>query len=218
MPGTEWTRIRLIVGLGNPGTEYESSRHNIGFMLIDRFLERMPKGFEKIHSCSSFHWHGNYAGKSLVLQKPMTYMNLSGEAVSALMRSEQLTPEEILVVYDDMDLPLGKLRIRTSGGCGGHNGIRSIIECLGTEAFPRMRIGIGKMANGKGSADFVLSHFSEEEQTVCDKVFSAAADALILGLRRGIAMAMNQFNSLDFTPETAKKTDEINMTETTSKI
>jgi len=130
-----------------------------------------------------------------------TYMNLSGDAVSALMRREGIEPGEIAVVYDDMDLELGRIRIRRSGSSGGHNGIKSIIGRLGTEAFPRIRIGIGHGESGHGGADFVLSGFNEKEQPVCDRVIEAAADALILMLRRGSTAAMNVYNSQDYSEE-----------------
>lgn len=190
--------IRLIVGLGNPGEEYDRTRHNMGFMLIDRLLEKMPKdSFRENHQYESRFWKGVYAGRSLILQKPLTYMNLSGNAAVPLARSEKIAPEEILVVHDDMDIPLGRIRIRKNGSSGGHNGIKSLIQGLGVESFPRMRIGIGKMSNGRGSADFVLSKFEGPDWELCSKVLDAATDAVILMLRRGIQCAMNQYNPMD---------------------
>lgn len=151
-PGNDFTRCLLIAGLGNPGEEYSGTRHNMGFMVVDRLLAKLPKNFEAVHGCSSRYWRGTYAGRTLLLQKPETYMNLSGDAVSALMRREGIEPGEIAVVYDDMDLELGRIRIRRSGSSGGHNGIKSIIGRLGTEAFPRIRIGIGHGESGHGGA------------------------------------------------------------------
>ena len=139
-PGNDFTRCLLIAGLGNPGEEYSGTRHNMGFMVVDRLLAKLPKNFEAVHGCSSRYWRGTYAGRALLLQKPETYMNLSGDAISALMRREGIEPGEIAVVYDDMDLELGRIRIRKNGSSGGHNGIKSIIGRLGTEAFPRIRI------------------------------------------------------------------------------
>lgn len=218
MPNHDFSGIRLIVGLGNPGEEYVRSRHNAGFAMIDAFLEKAPKSnFAKIHGCKSFYWRGAYAGKPLFLQKPWTYMNLSGEAVALLANSEQIQPEEIMVVYDDMDLPLGKLRIRKNGGSGGHNGINSIIDCLGTENFPRLRFGIGKMENGRGSAGFVLSEFTEEEKPLFEKVRNAAADAMILCLRRGISMAMNVYNAKDFAETEEEKSGKAAESEETKQ-
>ena len=144
MPGKELGSRVLIVGLGNPGTEYQDTRHNVGFMVLDHLMQRLPKkNFELIHGCSSHYLKGTYAGRSLFLQKPETYMNLSGEAVISLMHREAIGPEDLMVIYDDMDLEVGKLRIRGKGSCGGHNGIRSVIEHTGTEKFARIRIGIG---------------------------------------------------------------------------
>ena len=200
--------IRLIAGLGNPGEEYQASRHNIGFMAIERLLTRIPKAMEKIHICTSYVWKGTYAGKSLFLQTPLTYMNLSGEAVAPFMRSEGIKPSEILVIYDDMDLPLGRMRIRKNGSSGGHNGIKSLIEHLGTENFPRMRIGIGRSAKKTGTVDFVLSGFEGDDTGLLDRMLDKACDAAILSLRRGLAMTMNNFNSLDLTPKEEDNADE----------
>ena len=199
MPNQEDKPVRLIVGLGNPGEEYDGSRHNVGFSLVDGLLRRLPKGFVQIHhGYRSIYWRGAYAGRALLLQKPQTYMNLSGDAVLSLVRGEHLSPEEVLVLYDDMDLPLGKIRLRKNGGNGGHNGIGSIIASLGTEKFPRLRFGIGKMANGHGSADYVLSRFREDEQDLFRKTCEGALDALILTLRRGIGTAMNVYNAKEY--------------------
>ena len=193
-------QIRLIVGLGNPGEEYIKTRHNIGFMLIDRLLEKIPQGsLNKQFQYQSYYWKGSYAGRSLILQKPQTYMNLSGNAVLPLARAEKIAPEEILVVHDDMDIPLGRIRIRKNGSSGGHNGIKSIIQGFNSESFSRLRIGIGKMANGRGSADFVLSEFQGADWELCQKILDTAADAVILALRRDLQSAMNQYNPVDLT-------------------
>ena len=180
----------------------------MGFMALDRLLARLPKKFEAVHGCSSYYYSGMYAGRPLLLQKPETYMNLSGDAVSALMKREGILPEEIVVVYDDMDMSLGRIRIRKNGSSGGHNGIKSVIERLGTESFPRMRIGIGRDENGHGGANFVLSAFTEEERKICGKVLDAAADALVLLLRRGCSAAMNVYNSQDFSQESSEAEKE----------
>ncbi|OQA86328.1 MAG: Peptidyl-tRNA hydrolase [Lentisphaerae bacterium ADurb.Bin242] len=206
--GNDLGNCVLIAGLGNPGAEYAGTRHNIGFMVLDRLAEHLPKkNFEEVHGCSSRYLRGTYAGRPLFLQKPETFMNLSGEAVAALMRREEIDPRELLVVYDDMDLELGRLRIRERGSCGGHNGIRSIIEHLGTDSFPRLRVGIGHRKDGNG-VDHVLSPFEPEEQAVLEKVLSAASDALILILRRGIKQAMNSYNPLDFSAEPGQTEEE----------
>ena len=192
---TVWQQI--VPELGNPGSEYRETRHNVGFMVLDRLAQRLPKkNFEEIHGCSSHYLKGTYAGRALFLQKPETFMNLSGEAVAPLMRKEEIGTDGLLVIYDDMDLEVGKLRIRGRGSCGGHNGIRSIIETTGTENFARIRVGIGhRTGNG---ADYVLSPFEEDEKPVIDKVLDAAADAVILILRRGLSQAMNEYNPRDY--------------------
>ena len=197
MPGNDFSSRVLIAGLGNPGSEYRETRHNVGFMVLDRLAQRLPKkNFEEIHGCSSHYLKGTYAGRPLFLQKPETFMNLSGEAVAPLMRKEEIGADGLLVIYDDMDLEVGKLRIRSRGSCGGHNGIRSIIETTGTENFARIRVGIGhRTGNG---ADYVLSPFEEDEKPIIDKVLDAAADAVILILRRGLSQAMNEYNPRDY--------------------
>lgn len=198
--GTDGARCGLIVGLGNPGSDYEGTRHNAGFDVLDRLLSRAPGRFECSRACSSKIWCGRYAGRSLFLQKPETFMNLSGEAVAPLARAEGIPPEEIMVVYDDMDLPLGRLRMRPDGGSGGHNGVASIIESLGTESFPRLRIGIGRDTDRAGR-DYVLSRFEGHEKELYAKTLEAAADAVVLALRRGLSMAMNSCNSMDLAGE-----------------
>ncbi len=200
MPGNDFSSRVLIAGLGNPGGEYRGTRHNVGFMVLDRLAQRLPKkNFEEIHGCSSHYLKGTYAGRALFLQKPETYMNLSGEAVAPLLRKEEIGTDGLLVIYDDMDLEVGKLRIRGRGSCGGHNGIRSIIETTGTENFARIRVGIGhRTGNG---ADYVLSPFEEDEKPIIDKVLDAAADAVILILRRGLSQAMNEYNPRDYAAE-----------------
>ena len=207
MPGNDFSSRVLIVGLGNPGSEYRETRHNAGFMVLDRLAQRLPKkNFEEIHGCSSHYLKGTYAGRPLFLQKPETFMNLSGEAVAPLMRKEEIGTDGLLVIYDDMDLEVGKLRIRGRGSCGGHNGIRSIIETTGTENFARIRVGIGhRTGNG---ADYVLSPFEEDEKPVIDKVLDAAADAVILILRRGLSQAMNEYNPRDYAVSEPEKEEE----------
>lgn len=200
--------IRLIVGLGNPGKEYAGTRHNVGFAVVERLLGKLPKSFERFHGYTSYYWSGNYAGSKLFVQMPQTYMNLSGEAVMPLAKANGITPEEILVIYDDMDLPLGKLRIRNNGGPGGHNGMKSIIAALNTEKFARMRIGIGRGATGAGMADYVLSAMTPEEQTVFDRTADGASDAVILALRRGLGMAANRYNGEDFGVSEEEKTEK----------
>ena len=188
-------RICLIAGLGNPGPDYEGTRHNVGFDFVEKMLAKLPGNWEKIHAFNSYCWKGTYAGQKLILQTPLTFMNLSGNAVAGLARAEKIAPEQIMIVHDDMDLEPGRIRLRTNGSSGGHNGIKSVIEQLGTQNFSRLRIGIGKMANGHGSADFVLSKFQPEEQALMDQVLAMAVDAAILAMRRSLQMAMAQYNN-----------------------
>ena len=194
---------KLIVGLGNPGPDYAQTRHNIGFMVIDRLLEdgKPPFG-EPRHFADSLIWSSSFAGHRILLQKPLTYMNLSGKAVAKLCREQQLLPREILVISDDMDLPVGTIRIRTKGGDGGQKGLRNIIDQLGTSAFNRMRIGIGRSSEtNSDTSDFVLSAFTESETTLLTSVLLTAVDAVKLALRRGVVTAMNQYNGLDLAAE-----------------
>ena len=188
-------RICLIAGLGNPGPDYEGTRHNVGFDFVEKMLAKLPGNWEKIHAFNSCCWKGTYAGQKLILQTPLTFMNLSGNAVAGLARAEKIAPEQIMIVHDDMDLEPGRIRLRANGSSGGHNGIKSVIEQLGTQNFSRLRIGIGKMANGHGSADFVLSKFQPEEQALMDQVLAMAVDAAILAMRRSLQMAMAQYNN-----------------------
>ena len=202
--------IRLIVGLGNPESKYDGTRHNAGFMFAERLLTKLPRAFreQRIHGFQSYYWKGSYAGAPLTIQTPLTYMNLSGEAVAPLMRSEGIAPDEVLVVHDDMDIPLGRIRIRKGGGSAGHNGIKSLIEEIGGEGFHRLRIGVGHAERRGDVVDYVLSEFSEPERAVFDRVLDGAAEAAVLMLRRGVAMAMNVYNPRDWSVEETSQTNE----------
>jgi PTH1 family peptidyl-tRNA hydrolase len=190
----EKDHIGLIVGLGNPGEEYDRTRHNAGFMVIDRLLENFPAGrFEKRHTAESFVYAGSFKGKPLSLQKPLTFMNLSGKAVAPIARKLGLKPEEILVIHDDLDLPVGKMRLKCGGSDGGHNGLKSIIAELGSASFKRLRIGIGRPLPGQ-TVDYVLGKFEEEGIDV-NVVLNAAKDAVQTVLTAGMSRAMNQFNA-----------------------
>lgn len=190
----EKDHIGLIVGLGNPGEEYDRTRHNAGFMVIDRLLENFPAGrFEKRHTAESFVYAGSFKGKPLSLQKPLTFMNLSGKAVAPIARKLGLKPEEILVIHDDLDLPVGKMRLKCGGSDGGHNGLKSIIAELGSASFKRLRIGIGRPLPGQ-TVDYVLGKFEEEKIDV-NVVLNAAKDAVQTVLTAGMSRAMNQFNA-----------------------
>lgn len=187
--------ISLIVGLGNPGKEYIKTRHNAGFMVIDKLLEALPGKFEENHSFSSLYWNGKYRGRKLFLQKPLTYMNMSGEAVNGLMKKKKLVADELLLIYDDIDLPLGTIRFRKCGGTGGHRGVDSVIEYLGSGDFSRLRIGIGR-SESKKQKDYVLSEFSKVESDVFLKTVETVVAGIKTVLHRGLNTAMNEYNGL----------------------
>ena len=200
--------VKLIVGLGNPGSEYEKTRHNAGFMTVDKLLSTMPEGaFTESHSAESRVFTGKFRGKALVLQMPLTFMNCSGKAVALLSRRNNIAPEEILVISDDLDLPVGRLRIRRGGSDGGHNGLKSIINELGSSAFLRLRIGIGRPEPGK-TVDYVLTAFDGEEEKQFKNALGIAADAVRCVLSAGAANAMNKFNAVQVIPEPAVKEKE----------
>jgi len=201
--------LKLVTGLGNPGKEYEKTRHNAGFIVIDSLLETLPGTFEKKDQCSSLFWEGRFKGRTLILQKPLTFMNLSGKAVASLCARKQISVQEILLVYDDMDLPLGKIRIRKNGSGGGHNGVQSVIDELGSQDFPRLRVGIGRSDRNNAQIDHVLSGFSPEENEIFEKVRKEAAEALKFILSRDLDSAMNRYNSFDALSDDEKKTEKI---------
>ena len=182
--------MRMIVGLGNPGRAYAHTRHNVGFDILDRFAKR--RGI-RILRRQSRALVGSFetGGEQILLVKPQTFMNESGQAVADLARKYHLEPTDVLVVYDDIDLPLGKLRIRTRGSSGGHKGMRSIISHLHSEDFPRMRIGIGRAGE---AIDHVLSRFNSRERAIIDVTMQRAVDALEMILEEGLEAAMNQYN------------------------
>ena len=199
MNGMSTSQISLIVGLGNPGREYEGTRHNVGFQVTAAFMKSLPSGFNKKEKYNSVYWEGRFKGRNLLVQHPQTFMNLSGKAVAALAGAKGIAPSEIIVAYDDMDLPLGKIRIRKSGSSAGHRGVESLIEYLGTSSFPRLRIGIGRPA--AESIEHVLAEFGDDEKPVFDEILKMSVDALTLSLTRGVGHAMNTFNSISREPE-----------------
>ncbi len=187
---------QLIVGLGNPGNKYAQTRHNVGFDLVDFLAARWRislsdrKQFQGIYGEGS----GNHNTKIRLL-KPQTFMNLSGQSVRATTDWFKLPPESVLVVYDDLDLPLGKIRLRLSGSAGGHNGMKSIISHLGTQNFPRVRIGIGKSTGEKDTISHVLGKFAQAEVPIVGDVIYLVNDAIELGLKQGIEKSMSLYNS-----------------------
>jgi peptidyl-tRNA hydrolase, PTH1 family len=184
--------IRVVAGLGNPGTEYVPTRHNIGFMVIDQFAAQFGSTWER-----SGKWDAlsTKCGAVLVI-KPLSFMNHSGYPLFAFTQFYKITPQEILVVLDDFALPLGRLRLRACGGSGGHNGLESIIMQFGTEEIPRLRIGIGA-APAEGSVDYVLSRFLEEEKPLVRSTIDRAVQAVNCAIDNGLVSAMNTFNKTE---------------------
>lgn len=190
-PGpVEW----LVVGLGNPGPKYDWTRHNMGFLVIDELAERagIPVQKLKYKALTNTLLLG---GRSVLLMKPTTYMNLSGESVGQAARFYKIPPERILVISDDVALPQGKLRIRRSGSAGGHNGLKNIIAHLGGDQFPRVKVGVGgKPHPDSDMADWVLGKFTGQDKKVMEEAISRAADAVTLLLEQGVDQAMAKFN------------------------
>ena len=185
----EISRIRLVVGLGNPGSEYERTRHNIGFAVVDHLAREWRVGWQH-----SKNWGALWAkAERAILVKPISYMNRSGEPLVAVAHFYKIAAEETLPVLDDLALPLGRLRLRLEGGAGGHNGLESVIAHFGTEKVPRLRIGIGA-APQEGAVDYVLSRFFEEEQPLVQKTITRAAEAVECAIDKGVVSAMNIFN------------------------
>lgn len=190
--------MKLIVGLGNPGVEYEKTRHNVGWQVVEAFARKFRIDVAR-HEKNALTGTGRVAGGSVMVAKPLTYMNLSGDAVRLLMNAYLESTQEMIVVYDDIDLPLGKLRIRPNGSAGTHNGMRSIIGTINSENFPRLRVGIGAAEQGR-LRDYVLDEFTAEEQPIVDKAIERAVDALVLFARGDLKRAMNQFNKDEVIP------------------
>lgn len=184
----------VIAGLGNPGSKYEKTRHNVGFQVIDRLAEKYHIDM-KLKRHRAVCGTGMIEGTRVLLMKPQTFMNLSGESIQEAVRFSGVDPEtEFLVVYDDISLPPGQLRIRKKGSAGGHNGIKNIILHLGTQTFTRVRVGVGEKPEGYDLADYVLSHFPKEEKKQMEDAFDRAAEAVAVILKEGADRAMNQFN------------------------
>lgn len=185
--------MKLIVGLGNPGMQYAATRHNIGFEVIDSIAETYNIQIVK-NKYKALIGEGNIAGEKVILMKPQTYMNLSGEAVRACMDFHKISNKDIIVIYDDISLEVGQLRLRPSGSAGGHNGIKSIIAQIGTQEFPRIKFGVGEKPAGWDLANYVLGRFSEEEMKVIGPRINDAAKAAEEIISSGIERAMNDYN------------------------
>ena len=187
--GVQW----LLVCLGNPGKEYANTRHNIGFLAADALEKRTGVKFNKL-KYRALTGEVTLGGQRVLVVKPQTYMNLSGEAVKLAGGFYKIPPERILVLYDDVSLPLGKLRIRASGSAGGHNGIKNIIAHLGTDAFPRIKVGVGAPQQEDGLVDWVIGSFTASERKVVDAAIDKALDAAECVIEKGVSEAQNRFN------------------------
>lgn len=203
MPSLKWFRrhnapedghpVKMIVGLGNPGARYAHSRHNVGFQVADRFGREHALSFSRKRFRADIA-EANRMGQRVIVAKPQTFMNSSGEAVGKLFAFYRVAPQDLLVIYDDLDLPLGKTRLRPKGSAGGHHGMESIISHIHSTDFPRLRVGIGR-PNPDADVDHVLGAFSPQERQVMEEAIGRAADAVGVWLAEGLDAAMNKFNS-----------------------
>ena len=202
MPSFRWLKrhgaaetpqnIKLIVGLGNPGVRYANSRHNIGFMIVERFARAHELEFARKRFNAQIA-EGSVGEQRVLIAKPQTFMNASGDAVGKLFAFYKVAPHDLLVIYDDLDLPLGKMRLRSRGSSGGHHGMESIIARVGKSDFPRLRVGIGR-PDPDADIDHVLGSFDADDRAVMDETFARAVDAIDAWLADGITVAMNKFN------------------------
>lgn len=183
----------LVVGLGNPGREYKNNRHNVGFMLLDHLSDILEMKFSRVQA-NAIIAQALYKDNKIILAKPQTFMNLSGKAVRGLTRFYKVPLENVIVVHDDIDLPLGSIRLRHDGGSGGQKGMESILEYIGTEEFTRVRIGIGRPPGTEAAADYVLKDFSRAELDSLSDVISRSAEAVLDWIDHGLSSAMNKFN------------------------
>ena len=196
----------VIAGLGNPGKKYANTRHNMGFITIDQLAEKHDIKVDKV-KFKALVGEGRIAGQKVLLVKPQTYMNLSGESIQEVMHFYKLEPEELIVIYDDLDLDAGALRLRKFGSAGTHNGMRSVVQHLGSDRFPRIRLGIGNQGK-KDIIDFVIGGFSKDEVPVLEEAVTNAVLAIECMLGEGIDRAMSQFNTKKKSKKEEKK-DEV---------
>jgi peptidyl-tRNA hydrolase, PTH1 family len=187
--------MKLIVGLGNPGSEYRDTRHNVGFMVVDALVDRWRVADQWREKFEALQIKTVRGDEPVIIAKPLTFMNLSGQAVQALAGFYKIEPADVFVVTDDVALPLGRLRARREGGAGGHNGLKSIIQSLATQAFPRMRVGVGRGDGQRDLADHVLGRFGADERDTVSAAVLRAADATEMWLSEGIGRVMNAFNA-----------------------
>jgi len=186
----------IIAGLGNPGRQYRNNRHNIGFMLIDRLAARLEVKFSRLEA-KALVTKANYQNRRLILAKPQTYMNLSGQSIATLVKFYHVPIENLLVAYDDVDLPFGSIRLRPGGGSAGQKGMASIIERLGTQEYPRLRLGIGRPPGRMEAADYVLQDFPTAEIAILPEILDRAVQAVLTCVWQGLEAAMNQYNRVE---------------------
>lgn len=189
--------MKLVVGLGNPGLEYRETRHNVGFLVIDELAERWQVEDQWRERFEALVTRTGIGEDAVQLAKPLTFMNLSGQAVAGLAGFYKIDPADVFVVTDDVALPLGRLRARREGGAGGHNGLKSVIQHLGTQAFPRMRVGVGRGDDRRDLSDHVLGRFEAGERDIVSAAVLRAADATEMFLSDGIERAMSAFNAAE---------------------
>ncbi len=195
----------LIVGLGNPGNKYVKSRHNVGFMVIDSLIDHFQESSKTCARISKSRvWKIKLKGHIIHLQKPLTFMNLSGTVVKVLSRQKDIDSPRILVICDDIDLPLGKIRLRKKGSSGGHNGLNSVITEFGTDNFNRLRIGIAPEEGSVNTSDYVLSNFTDLQQKTLDKIIELSRDAVIQTILRGMDVSMNTYNGTNLNTSDCK--------------
>ena len=183
----------LVIGLGNPGREYRETRHNVGFMLLDRLALKLKTRFTRLQS-RALVASATYAERKIILAKPQTFMNISGQSVQGLVHFYKLPLNNLLIVHDDLDLPLGTIRIRPDGGSAGQKGMTSILERLGTEDFPRLRLGIGRPPGQMQAPDYVLQEFSNSDLTIISETLDRAVEAVLIFAVGGLDDAMNKYN------------------------
>jgi len=186
--------MRVVVGLGNPGGRYRRTRHNVGFLVVDALAARTGAASGREES-EAWVAETHLSGEAVLLVKPLTFMNRSGVSVEPILAARGASPQDLVVVVDDVALPLGKLRVRERGSHGGHNGLRSLTDVLGTDDFPRVRVGIGKGEPAADLADYVLADFPPEDVLVVQEVVGLAGDAVECLIREGVVAAMNRFNA-----------------------
>ena len=189
--------MKLIVGLGNPGSEYRETRHNVGFMVADALVDRWRVSDQWREKFEALLIKTTVGEESVILAKPLTFMNLSGQAVAGLAGFYKIEPADVFIVTDDVALPVGRLRARREGGAGGHNGLKSIIQSFGTQAFPRMRVGVGRGDSRRDLADHVLGRFEADERDIVSAAVLRAADATEVFVSDGIERVMNVFNAAE---------------------